>query len=99
MTKTISAIKARKNLGEILNEVYYSGNDYIIERAGKPMVRLIKISFEEKGALQESLNDVVTHAKKTLKRNKTNLSSVLDNLEKNRVEFYQNYLKDYSVQS
>ena len=43
MIKKISAIKARQNLGQIMNEVYLRGEDYIIERAGKPLVAVIPI--------------------------------------------------------
>ena len=41
MYKTISALKARQNLGQVMNEVALKGDDYIIERAGKPMAALI----------------------------------------------------------
>ena len=44
MTKTLTAIKARQNLGEILEEVYYKGDEYIIERAGKPMAAVVPLS-------------------------------------------------------
>ncbi len=43
MIKKISAIKARQNLGQIMNEVSLKGEDYIIERAGKPLVAVIPI--------------------------------------------------------
>lgn len=41
MLKKISAMKARQNLGQIMNEVAIRGDDYIIERAGKPLVAII----------------------------------------------------------
>jgi prevent-host-death family protein len=44
MLKTISALKARKNLGELLEEVYYRGDQYIIERAGKPMAAVVPLA-------------------------------------------------------
>ena len=44
MLKTVSALKARKNLGELLEEVYYRGDQYIIERAGKPMAAVVPLS-------------------------------------------------------
>lgn len=37
MKRRISAVEARKRLGEILEGVYYRGDEVIIERAGKPM--------------------------------------------------------------
>ena len=48
MQKTISALKARRNLGQILEEVYYRGDQYVIERAGKPMAVVVPIEqFEQ----------------------------------------------------
>ena len=41
MSKTISAIKARQNLGRVMNEVALRGDEYVIERAGKPLVAMI----------------------------------------------------------
>lgn len=43
MIKTLTAIKARQNLGEVLEEVYYNGDQYIIERAGKPMAAVVPL--------------------------------------------------------
>ena len=43
MLKKISAMKARQNLGQIMNEVSLRGDDYIIERAGKPLVAVVSI--------------------------------------------------------
>jgi prevent-host-death family protein len=41
MVKKISAMKARQNLGQLLNEVSIRGDAYIIERAGKPLAALV----------------------------------------------------------
>jgi prevent-host-death family protein len=43
MIKKLTAIKARQNLGEVLEEVYYNGDQFIIERAGKPMAALVPL--------------------------------------------------------
>jgi prevent-host-death family protein len=43
MEKTVNALKARQNLGVILEEVYYKGDQYIVERAGKPMAVVVPI--------------------------------------------------------
>lgn len=48
MTKTVSAYEARTNLGEILNLVYYKGDTVIIEKMGKPMVKLTKVGTSKK---------------------------------------------------
>jgi prevent-host-death family protein len=41
--KKITALKARQNLGQVLEEVYYKGDRYIIERAGKPMAAVVPL--------------------------------------------------------
>jgi prevent-host-death family protein len=47
MVKKITAVKARKNLGQLLEEVYYRGDHYIIERAGKPMAAVVPVWYLE----------------------------------------------------
>ena len=44
MLKTINALKARRNLGQLLEEVFYNDDQVIIERAGKPMAVVISPS-------------------------------------------------------
>ena len=41
--KKINALKARQQLGELLEGVYYKGDQYIIERAGKPMAAVVPL--------------------------------------------------------
>jgi prevent-host-death family protein len=43
MLKTVSAIKVRQNLGQVMNEVAIKADEYIVERAGKPLVAIIPI--------------------------------------------------------
>jgi len=47
MLKRVSAIKTRRNLGQLLEEVFYRGNEFIIERSGKPMAVVIPLSEYE----------------------------------------------------
>lgn len=54
MLKKISAMKARQNLGQLLNEVSLRGDSYIIERAGKPLAALVDLEQFQK--LQENQN-------------------------------------------
>jgi prevent-host-death family protein len=50
-TKKITAMQARHAFGQLLNEVYYKGDLFIIERDGKPMAAVIPLSQLE--ALQK----------------------------------------------
>ena len=43
MIKKVNALKARQNLGRLLEEVYYKGDQYIIERAGKPLAAMVPL--------------------------------------------------------
>ena len=43
MLKTITAQKARTNLGEIINQVYFGDFEFIIQRKGQPMVKIIRL--------------------------------------------------------
>ena len=43
MTKKVTALKARRNLGQLLEEVYYKGDQYVIERAGRPMAAVVPV--------------------------------------------------------
>jgi hypothetical protein len=41
--KTVNALKARQNLGQMLEEVFYQDAQFIIERAGKPMAAVVPL--------------------------------------------------------
>jgi len=43
MLKKVSAIKVRQNLGQVMNEVALKSDEYIVERAGKPLVAIIPV--------------------------------------------------------
>ncbi len=43
MEKIINALKARQNLGTLLNEVLLKNDQFIIERNGKPMAAVIPV--------------------------------------------------------
>ena len=54
MIKKVPALKARQNLGQVMNEVALRGDEYIFERAGKPLVAIIsmdKYKMLEQGCL------------------------------------------------
>ena len=43
VVKKVNALKARQNLGKLLEEVYYQGDQFIIERAGKTMAAVVPL--------------------------------------------------------
>jgi len=47
MAKELSALKVRGKLGEILEEVYYRGEKYVIKRGKKPMAVMMPITEYE----------------------------------------------------
>ena len=47
MKRRLSAVEARKRLGEVLEGVFYRGDEVVIERAGKPMAVVIPASMYE----------------------------------------------------
>src|SRR5262245_10552750 len=76
--KTISAIKVRKNLGHLLEEVYYQGAQYVIERAGRPMAAVVPLLQlgkwqRQKATATESRREIETQeaANKRAAREKT----------------------------
>ncbi len=48
MQKKITAIKARQNLGELLEEVYYKNDHFIITRREKAMAAVIPVEEYER---------------------------------------------------
>lgn len=42
--KTISAYEARKNFGELMNLAYYNNYEIVVEKMGRPMIKIIKIA-------------------------------------------------------
>ena len=57
MLKKLSALKARQNLGQVMNEVSLKGDDYVIERAGKPLVAIV--SMEKYQILQKEREETL----------------------------------------
>ena len=43
MVRKINALKVRQNLGQLLDEVYHKGDQYVIERAGRPMAAVVPV--------------------------------------------------------
>jgi prevent-host-death family protein len=68
MKRKISAVEARKKLGEILESVYYRGDEVVIERAGKPMA--VVVPAERYEAMERSRERLFELIEKSWERNK-----------------------------
>lgn len=56
MVKKVNALNARKKLGQLLEEVYYKGDQYVIERAGRPMAAVVPVwQLDERAARKDRL--------------------------------------------
>jgi prevent-host-death family protein len=56
IVKRVNALSARKQLGQLLEEVYYKGDQYVIERAGRPMAAVVPVwQLEERATRKERL--------------------------------------------
>jgi len=71
MFKTVNAIKARQNLGELLEEVFYKNDHFLITRKDKAMAVMISVEDYERFLKQReedfSILDELraVHSKKT----------------------------------
>lgn len=51
MSKTVSAMEARQNFGNLLNQVSLREEEIVIERSGKALARLVPVSSTSSGKL------------------------------------------------
>ena len=68
MVKKVTAMKARQSFGQVLEEVYYKGDLFVIERAGRPMAAVVPVWFVQE--YQESKRRVFETIDRIQKRNK-----------------------------
>ncbi len=87
MFKKISALKARQNLGQVMNEVALKGDDYIIERAGKPLVAVIPM--EKYQSFQQELNEFLESLPKMRANLKKEDEKDMDGLIEEAVRSYR----------
>lgn len=52
MTTVISATELKNRVSEVLNNVYFTGNETVIEKYGKPIVKIIPVK-EHKRSREE----------------------------------------------
>ncbi len=69
MAKKITALKARQHLGQLLEEVCYQDEQYVIERAGKPMAAVVPVwQLEERTKRREQFFATIDDIRQKNKR-------------------------------
>ena len=69
MVKKVNALKARRELGRLLEEVFYKGDQYVIERAGRPMAAVVPVwQMEEREKRRERFFGMVEEVWQRTKR-------------------------------
>src|SRR3990170_3912312 len=68
MKRRVSAMEARKRLGELLEGVFYRGDEVVIERAGKPMAAVIPPGRYR--AMEQERERMIDLLERTQERNK-----------------------------
>lgn len=51
MSKVVTAMEARQNFGSLLNQVALQKEEVVIERAGKPLAKLVDVDSSVSGKL------------------------------------------------
>ncbi len=63
MKRTVSAVQARQRLGELLEGVYYRGDEVVIERAGKVMAVVVpEARYKQIDASRQRLLELIEQA-------------------------------------
>jgi prevent-host-death family protein len=67
-------MKARQNFGQMLEEVYYKGDQFIIERAGKPMAAVVPLwqlsELPKRSSPMKTEHDMTKKSKRLSKKRK-----------------------------
>jgi prevent-host-death family protein len=72
MKRRLSAVEARKRLGEVLDGVYYRGDEVVIERAGKPLAVVVPVKLyeQQQKRRQEAWDRLLEITDRVAERNK-----------------------------
>lgn len=97
MTKIINALKARRNLGQIMNEVAIKEDDYIIERAGKPLVAVI--SIEKYQCWENEKYDFFKWMKTVREKTKNISPDEIENAVDEAIEAVRSEIREKAIQA
>lgn len=93
MKHTIAATEARNKFFEILNAVMHKGEEFVVEKDGKPAAKVVPVDEEKKSP--EEIDRILKNFRKTFaKAAKRKYWSVLDTPAWQRKE--RKYLEDLS---
>ena len=71
MAKKMNALKLQKNLSQVLDEVFQKGDQYVIERAGRPMAAVVPLwQLEERRKRKERFFGMVKEVRQRNKKEK-----------------------------
>jgi prevent-host-death family protein len=90
MIREVTAMDARKNFGEILNEVKYRHDTVLIKKAGKPIAAIIDLDlFDRIKAMKHKFDALTEELGKTyegfsVKEAENEVEEALKNVRKNR---------------
>jgi len=84
MNHVVSALEARKKLGELLNRAFYKGEEILVERKGRLIAKIVPILKEEKVPKKDILSysgiwntKDINIMKKAIKRARLNSSRTI----------------------
>jgi prevent-host-death family protein len=90
MIREVTAMDARKNFGEILNEVKYRHDTILIKKAGKPIAAIIDLDlFERIKVLKHQFRSLTEELGKTyegfsVEEAENEIEEAVKNVRKNR---------------
>jgi len=76
VAKKVNALKARQNLGHLLEDVYRKGSRYVIQRAGQPMAAVVPLWFLKE--YEERRRRLFATIRRIHKRNKATRPEVVE---------------------
>ena len=84
MVKKMNAFRAQKNLDHLLEEVYNKGDQYVIERAGRPMAAVVPLwQLEERRKRKDRFFGMV---EEVWRRNKKEKPEIIEDEVKETVK-------------
>lgn len=85
MKKVVSASEVRTKFGEIMNLAYYQGVEFIVEKMGKPVVKITKVEDSKNSLSRNELisrfagvwsNEEVKEIKKNMRKFRKNFKLI-----------------------